>query len=63
MVKANPNTRLLEEICKLGLGADVVSIGELMRALKGISPKKLFFLELVKHLMKLSTLFQKKYFD
>ena len=43
-VKANPNTRLLEEICKLGLGADVVSIGELMRALKaGISPKKIVF--------------------
>ena len=43
-VKANPNKVLLTEIGKLGLGADVVSIGELMKALKsGINPNKIVF--------------------
>jgi diaminopimelate decarboxylase len=43
-VKSNANVNLLREIRKLGLGADVVSMGELMIALKaGIEPKKLFF--------------------
>ena len=43
-VKANPNKALLREIGKLGLGADVVSIGELMKALKaGINPSKIVF--------------------
>ena len=43
-VKANPNKTLLHEIGKLGLGADVVSIGELMKALKaGIKPNKIVF--------------------
>ena len=43
-VKSNPNLYLLKEIKKFGLGADVVSIGELMRALKaGINPKKIVF--------------------
>jgi len=43
-VKANPNKILLREIGKLGLGADVVSIGELMMALKaGIKPNKIVF--------------------
>ena len=43
-VKANPNRVLLKEIGKLGLGADVVSIGELMKALKsGIKPNKIVF--------------------
>ena len=43
-VKANSNVDLLREIKKLGVGADVVSIGELMKALKaGISPKKIVF--------------------
>ena len=42
-VKSNTNVNLIREIRKLGLGADVVSIGELMIALKaGINPKKLF---------------------
>ena len=45
-VKSNSNTILLSEIRKLGLGADVVSIGELMKALKaGINPNKIVFLE------------------
>ncbi len=43
-VKANPNKILLQKIGKLGLGADVVSIGELMKALKsGIKPNKIVF--------------------
>ena len=43
-VKANPNKILLKEIGKLGLGAAVVSIGELMKALKsGIKPNKIVF--------------------
>ena len=43
-IKANPNKILLREIGKLGMGADVVSIGELMKALKsGIKPNKIVF--------------------
>tara|TARA_B110000196_G_scaffold311813_1_gene316268 strand:- start:753 stop:1967 length:1215 start_codon:yes stop_codon:yes gene_type:complete len=43
-VKSNTNVRLLKEIRMLGCGADVVSIGELMKALKaGINPKKIVF--------------------
>tara|TARA_S200000501_G_scaffold342812_1_gene353253 strand:+ start:1083 stop:2297 length:1215 start_codon:yes stop_codon:yes gene_type:complete len=43
-VKSNSNKFLLKEIGKLGLGADVVSIGELMRSLKsGIKPNKIVF--------------------
>ena len=43
-VKANSNKILLREINKLGLGADVVSMGELMKALKsGIKPNKIVF--------------------
>ena len=43
-VKANSNVCIIREIRKLGLGADVVSMGELMKALKaGINPKKIVF--------------------
>jgi len=43
-VKSNTNVNLIREIRKLGLGADVVSMGELMMALKaGIDPKKIVF--------------------
>ena len=43
-VKANNNSKILKEIAKLGLGADVVSKGELMAALKSkIDPKKIVF--------------------
>jgi len=43
-VKANSNLGILKEIKKNNLGADVVSVGELMKALKaGISPKKIVF--------------------
>jgi len=43
-VKANANLKLLKEIKKFGLGADVVSLGELTKALKaGIQTKKIVF--------------------
>jgi diaminopimelate decarboxylase len=43
-VKSNTNVKLIKEIKKLGLGADVVSMGELIVALKaGIDPKKIVF--------------------
>tara|TARA_B110001450_G_scaffold250426_1_gene269066 strand:+ start:2366 stop:3580 length:1215 start_codon:yes stop_codon:yes gene_type:complete len=43
-VKSNTNVNLIKEIRKFGLGADVVSMGELMMALKaGINPKKIVF--------------------
>ena len=43
-IKSNTNVNLIREIKKFGLGADVVSMGELMMALKaGISPKKIVF--------------------
>jgi len=43
-VKSNTNAGLIREIKKFGLGADVVSIGELMMALKaGINAKKIVF--------------------
>ena len=43
-IKSNTNINLIREIKKFGLGADVVSLGELMLALKaGINPKKIVF--------------------
>ena len=49
-VKSNTNINLIKEIRKFGLGADVVSMGELMLAIKaGINSKKLCFLVLEKH--------------
>ena len=43
-VKSNSNLKILKEIKKLNLGADVVSAGELMKALKaGIKPQKIVF--------------------
>ena len=43
-IKSNTNINLIKEIKKFGLGADVVSMGELMIALKaGIHPKKIVF--------------------
>ena len=43
-VKANSNLNILKEIKRNNLGADVVSGGELMKALKaGIHPKKIVF--------------------
>ena len=60
-VKSNPNKILLSEICKLGLGADVVSIGELMRSLKaGIKPNKIVFSGVGKTSKEISYAIQKK---
>ena len=43
-VKSNTNVNLIKEIKKLGLGADVVSKGELMMALRaGVNTKKIVF--------------------
>ena len=43
-IKSNANLNLIREIKQFGLGADVVSMGELMLALKaGIDPKKIVF--------------------
>ena len=43
-VKSNTNVNLIKEIKKFGLGADVVSLGELMIAIKaGIKPNKIVF--------------------
>ena len=42
--KSNSNLNIIKEIKKLGLGADVVSKGELMQAIKaGIKPNKIVF--------------------
>jgi diaminopimelate decarboxylase len=43
-IKSNTNVNLIREIKNFGLGADVVSMGELMMAIKaGINPKKIVF--------------------
>ena len=43
-VKANANINILKQIKSFNLGADVVSMGELMKALKaGIKPQKIVF--------------------
>ncbi len=43
-IKSNTNVNLIREIKKFGLGADVVSLGELMIAIKaGIKPNKIVF--------------------
>ncbi|MDA9793771.1 diaminopimelate decarboxylase [Candidatus Pelagibacter sp.] len=43
-IKSNTNVNLIKEIAKFGLGADVVSLGELMKALKaGVKPNKIVF--------------------
>ena len=43
-VKSNTNVNIIKEIKKFGLGADVVSMGELMMALKAkINPRHIVF--------------------
>ena len=43
-MKSNGNPRILRELSKIGIGADVVSLGELKRALQsGIDPQKIIF--------------------
>ena len=60
-VKSNSNLYLLREIKKLGCGADVVSMGELIKALKaGIDPKKIVFSGVGKTSEELSYAIKKK---
>ena len=60
-VKANANLKLLKELKKFGLGADVVSIGELAKALKaGIHSKKIVFSGVGKTQEELSFAIKKK---
>ena len=60
-VKSNTNLNLLREIKRFGLGADVVSQGELMVALKaGVNPKKIVFSGVGKTTSELSFAIEKK---
>ena len=60
-VKANSNLKLIKEIKKFGLGADVVSKGELMKALKaGVNSKKIVFSGVGKTYSELSYAIDKK---
>ena len=60
-VKSNNNLNILKLIKKFGLGADVVSKGELLRVLKaGINPKKIVFSGVGKTLNEISFAIQKK---
>ena len=62
-IKSNTNVNLIREIRKFGLGADVVSIGELMMALKaGIDPKKIVFSGVGKTSNEISYAIDKKIF-
>tara|TARA_Y100000389_G_scaffold192216_1_gene219423 strand:+ start:231 stop:1445 length:1215 start_codon:yes stop_codon:yes gene_type:complete len=60
-IKSNTNVNLIKEIKKFGLGADVVSIGELMMAIKaGINPKKIVFSGVGKTTNEISYAIEKK---
>ncbi len=60
-IKSNTNVNLIREIKKFGLGADVVSMGELMTAIKaGISPKKIVFSGVGKSLEEINYAISKK---
>ena len=60
-VKSNTNLNLIREIKNFGLGADVVSMGELMMALKaGITPNKIVFSGVGKTSSELSYAIEKK---
>ena len=60
-VKSNTNVNLVKEIRKLGFGADVVSMGELMIALKaGIDPKKIVFSGVGKTTVEINYAIEKK---
>ena len=60
-IKANSNLHLIKEIKKFGLGADVVSQGELIKALKaGIKSKKIVFSGVGKTSSELSYAIDKK---
>ena len=60
-VKSNSNKQILREIKKLKLGADVVSLGELMKALNsGIKPNKIVFSGVGKTSKEISYAIEKK---
>jgi len=60
-IKSNTNLNLIREIKKFGLGADVVSMGELMMAIKaGINPKQIVFSGVGKTSSELSFAIDKK---
>ena len=62
-VKSNSNLRLLNLISKFGLGADVVSKGELLKALKAkIKPEKIVFSGVGKTIEELKFAVKKKIF-
>ena len=61
-VKSNNNKTILNEIARLGVGADVVSKGELMAALKSkINPKKIVFSGVGKTYDEINFAVKKKY--
>jgi diaminopimelate decarboxylase len=61
-VKSNTNVNIIREIKKFGLGADVVSVGELMMALKaGINPSKIVFSGVGKTTSEIALLLIKKF--
>ena len=63
-VKSNSNSALLKELKKLGSGADVVSGGELLKAIKaGIKPKKIVFSGVGKTSEELNYAIKKKFFS
>ena len=62
-VKSNTNVNLIREIKKFGLGADVVSKGELMMALKaGVNPSKIVFSGVGKTSEEINFAIKKKYY-
>ena len=62
-VKSNTNVNIIREIKEFGLGADVVSIGELMMVLKaGINPNKIVFSGVGKTSSEISFAVDKKIF-
>ncbi len=62
-VKANNNLKILNEIAKLGLGADVVSKGELVAAMKAkINTQKIVFSGVGKTYEEIEFATKKKYY-
>ena len=61
-VKSNSNVSILTELGKLGSGADVVSEGELLKALKAkINPKKIVFSGVGKQIASYDWLLKKEF--
>ena len=62
-LKSNSNLTLLRELKKMGAGADVVSVGELLKAVRaGISPKKIVFSGVGKTEEEITMAIKKMYF-